>query len=81
MVISHKGNGDPQCIIDLSLLNQHCKKGVHDASVPFELVKAVQARTWRTVTDAWNGFQNVPFQLKDRNLSSLPLGLGFRIEE
>ena len=56
MVITRKKNGDPRRTVDLSPLNKHCVREVHATRAPFELAKAVPPRTWRTVTDAWNGF-------------------------
>ena len=68
-VITRKENGDPRHTVDLSPLNKHCVREVHATRAPFELAKAVPSRTWRTVTDALNGFHSVPLRLEDRHLT------------
>ena len=37
---------------------------------PFELAKGIPPNTWRTVTDAWNGFHSIPLHPDDRHLTT-----------
>ncbi len=59
MVVTPKGNGDVRRTINLSPLNKHTLREVHAMRTPFQLCKSVPANTWRTVTDAWNGFNSM----------------------
>jgi len=70
MVITRKENGDPRRTVDLSPLNKHCMREVHAMSPPFELAKGIPPNTWRTGTDAWNGFHGIPLHKDDRNLTT-----------
>ena len=70
MVISPKHNGTLRRTIDLSPLNKHCVREVHGMKSPFELAKGIPPNTWRTVTDAWNGFHSIPLHVDDRHLTT-----------
>ena len=65
-----KPDGDVRRVIDLSPLNKHCKREVHGMQSPFELAKGIPAQTWRTVTDAWNGFHSIELHKDDRHLTA-----------
>ena len=73
MVLTRKENGSPLHTVDLSPL--HCIREVHSSKSPFELARGVPANTWRTVTDAWNGYHSVPLREHDRPLLSLRLAI------
>ena len=70
MVVTRKENGDPKRTVDLSPLNKHCIREVHAMKPPFELAKGIPPNTWRTVTDAWNGFHSIPLHKDDRHLTT-----------
>ena len=70
MVVTRKDNGDPRRTVDLSPLNKHCIREVHAMKPPFELAKGIPPNTWRTVTDAWNGFHSIPLHKDDRHLTT-----------
>ncbi len=70
MVLARKDSGGVRRTVDLSPLNQHCMREVHAMRSPFELAKGVPARTWRTVSDAWNSFHGLPLREKDRPLTT-----------
>ena len=76
MVITQKENGDPRRTVDLSPLNKYCTRETHASSSPFHLARGVPANTWRTVTDAWNGFHSVPLLEKDKNLTTFITPIG-----
>ena len=65
-----KPDGDIRRVIDLSPLNKHCKREIHGMMSPFELAKGIPADTWRTVTDAWNGYHSIPLHEEDRHLTA-----------
>ena len=62
--------------MDLSPLNRHCIREVHTNGLPFKLARGVPANTWRTVTDAWNGFHSVPLRESDKHLTTFLTPLG-----
>ena len=76
MVVTRKSNGKPRRTVDLSPLNKHCLREVHPMKAPFELAKGIPPNTWRTVTDAWNGFHSVPLHPDDRHLTTFITQLG-----
>ena len=43
-------------------LDKHSVREVHATRSSFELAKGVPERTWKTVTDGWNGFHSVPYR-------------------
>ena len=71
--------GSPRRTVDLSPLNKHCVREVHTNKSPFELARGVPAQTWRTVTDAWNGFHSIPLRKEDQHLTTSLLWVVFDI--
>ena len=45
-------------------------------SSPFELAKGIPPNTWRTVTDAFNGYHSVPLHPDDRHLTTFSTNKG-----
>ena len=80
VVFTRKDNGQPRRTVDLSPLSKHCVREVHGMKSPFEQAKGIPANTWRTVTDAWNGFHSVPLREEDRHLTTFlsPNGQRYR---
>ena len=77
MVITRKHDGSPRRTVDLSPLNRYCKRETHNSESPFHVARRVPAHTWKTVTDAWNGYHLVPLKESDRHLTTFttPFGL------
>ena len=65
MVITRKSDGSPRRTVDLSPLNKFCKREVYSSESPFNLARRVPGNTWKTVTDAWNGYHSVPLRESD----------------
>ena len=65
MVITRKHDGSPRRTVDLSPLNKFCKRETHAFEAPFHLAHRVPRNTWKTVTDAWNGYHSIPLQDSD----------------
>ena len=76
MVVTRKANGKPRRTIDLSPLNKHCLREVHPIKSPFELAKGIPPNTWRTITDAFNGYHSVPLHPDDRHLTTFSTNQG-----
>ena len=67
MVTTRKHDGSPRRTVDLSPLNKFCKHETFAMEPPFHLGCRIPKNTWKTVTDAWNGYHSVPRQ-SDRHL-------------
>ena len=70
MVITRKHDGTPRRTVDLSSLNKFCKRETFASEAPFQLARRVPRSTWKTVTDAWNGYHSVPLRESDRHLTT-----------
>lgn len=70
MVITRKHDGGPRRTVDLSPLNKHCSRETHGAKSPFQLARSIPPGSWKTVTDAWNGYHSVPIREEDRHLTT-----------
>ena len=70
MVVTRKHDGTPRRTVDLSPLNKYCKRETHVSESPFVLARRVPGNTWKTVTDAWNGYHSVPLRESDRHLTT-----------
>ena len=77
MVITRKHDGSPRRTVDLSPLNRFCKRETFATETPFHLARRIPKDTWKTVTDAWNGYHSVPLRQSDRHLTTFitPFGL------
>ena len=70
MVVTRKHDGTPRRTVDLSPLNKFCKRETFPAEAPFHLARRIPGKTWKTVTDAWNGYHSVPLRESDRHLTT-----------
>ena len=70
MVVTRKHDGTPRRTVDLSPLNKYCKRETFPAEAPFHLARRIPKNTWKTVTDAWNGYHSVPLREEDRHLTT-----------
>ena len=76
MIIVRKPDGKPRRTVDLSPLNKHCLRETHHVQPPFQQAKSIPPRTWKTVTDAWNGYHSVPIHPEDRHLTTFLMPWG-----
>ena len=70
MVITRKHDGSPRRTVDLSPLNKFCKRETFAIESPFQLARRIPKETWKTVTDAWNGYHSVRLRESDRHLTT-----------
>ena len=70
MVVTRKADGSPRRTVDMSALNQHCLRETHHVKPPFQQAKSIPSHTWKSVTDAWNGYHSVPLREQDRYLTT-----------
>ena len=67
MVLTPKPDGSPRRTVDLQPLNRHSVRETHHTIPPFKQARAVPLRTFKTVTDAWNGFHSIEIEPEDRH--------------
>ena len=70
MVVTRKHNGTPRRTVDLSPLNTHCKRETFPTESSIHLARRVPKGTWKTVSDAWNGYHSVPLRQSDHHLTT-----------
>ncbi|XP_048589654.1 uncharacterized protein LOC125573262 [Nematostella vectensis] len=70
MVVTRKHDGSPRRTVDLSPLNKFCQRETFAMESPFHLARRIPKDTWKTVTDAWNGYHSVPLREADRHLTT-----------
>ena len=71
IVITRKHDGTPRRTVDLSPLNKFCRRETFASETLFKLVRRIHSNTWKSVTDAWNGYHSVPLHESDRHLTTL----------
>ena len=70
MVVTRKHDGTPRRTVDLSPLNRFCKRETYASETPFHLARRIPKGTYKTVTDAWNGYHSVPLREADWHLTT-----------
>ena len=70
MVVPRKHDGSPRRTVDLSPLNKLCKRQTFATESPFHFARCIPTNTWKTVTDAWNGYRSAPLRESDRHLTT-----------
>ena len=70
MVITRKHDGSPRRTVDLAPLNKFCQRETFAMESPFHLARRIPKNTWKTVTDACNGYHSVPLRESDRHLTT-----------
>ena len=70
MVVARKHDGTPRRTVDMSPLNKYCSRETFATESPFHLARKVPKETWKTVSDAWNGYHSVPLRESDRHLTT-----------
>lgn len=70
-VYSAKADGTPRRTVDFRRLNQWVKRNAYATESPFHVVRRIPGDTWKTVTDAWNGYHLVPLHPDSRKYTNL----------
>ena len=70
MVVTRKYDNTPRRTVDLSPLNKYCKRETYGTESPYHLARRIPPGSWKTVTDAWNGYHSVPLRESDRHLTT-----------
>ena len=70
MVVVRKHDGTPRRCVDLQPLNKHCQREKWVMTTPSKQARSVPRNTYKTVTDAWNGYHSVPLRNEDWHLTT-----------
>ena len=71
IVITGKHDGTPRRTNDdLSPLNKFCKRETFASETPIQLASRIPGRTWKTVTDACNGYHSVSLRKSNSHLTT-----------
>ncbi len=67
MVVTRKADGTPRRTIDMSSLNKATIRETHHVRPPFQQARSIPPYTWKTGTDARNGFHSTPLRTEDQH--------------
>ena len=70
MVTVTKADGSPRRTVDLSPLNKQSVRETHHVKPPFQQARSIPGNTYKSVTDAWNGYHSVVLHPDDRHLTT-----------
>ena len=70
MVVVPKRSGKPRRTVDLQQLNKHAVRETHHTESPFHQARSVPQNTYKTVSDAWNGYHSIYIQEEDRHFTT-----------
>ena len=62
--------------VDLVPLNKFCQRETYAMKFPFQLARRIPKDSWKTKTDAWNGYHSVPLRTSDRHLTTFNTPFG-----
>ena len=69
-VYTAKANGEPRRTVDYRPLNRWVKRDAYATESPFHVVRRIPGNTWKTVTDALNGYHLVPLHPDSRKFTT-----------
>ena len=70
VVLKRKPDGSFRRTVDYSPLNRHCTRETHSMEPPIIVARRVPPKTWKTVTDAADGYHSIPLRESDRHLTT-----------
>jgi len=69
-VYSAKSNGEPRRTVDYRPLNRWVKRDAYATESPFHVVRRIPGHSWKTVTDAFNGYHLVPLHPESKKYTN-----------
>ena len=69
MVVVRKHNGKPRRTVDMQALNKATLRSSHPLTSPYQKAMTVPAGTYKTVTDAWEGYHALPLDKESSRLT------------
>ena len=70
MIVLPKHDGSPRRVVDFQPLNKFIKRETHLSPTPFEAVSSVPPHMYKTKTDAYNGYHQVPLDVESQKLTT-----------
>lgn len=70
MVVVRKHNGAPRRTVDMQALNAASIRQTHHTQSPFQQATTIPKDTWKSITDAWNGYHSVAIREEDRHMTT-----------
>ena len=70
MHITRKHNGEPRRVVDFQELNKASLRQTHPTEPPFKQASTIPEGSWKTVTDASNGYHSVTIKPTDRHFTT-----------
>ena len=70
MVVVRKQNGSPRRTVDMQRLNDASLRHTHPVLSPYLKAMTVPKNSYKTVTDAWEGYHSVPLDKESSRLTS-----------
>ena len=70
MVVIPKKSGKPRRTVDFQALNKYAIRETHHTESPFHQARAVPSHTYKTSSDAWNGYHSTELEEEDRHLTT-----------
>ena len=69
MVVVRKSNGSPRRTVDMKTLNGASVRQSHPLTSPYQKAMVVPEHSYKTVTDAWEGFHGIPLEENSKKLT------------
>ena len=76
MVVVRKQNGSPRRNVDMQDLNDATLRQTHPVMSPYQKVMAVPKATYKTVTDAWEGYHSVALDPESSKMTQFVTSFG-----
>lgn len=76
MVVTRKSDVTSHITVDLSPPNHYYRREPLATDSLFHLTRRVPPNAWKTVSDAWNGYNSVPLREADRHLTTFTTPFG-----
>ena len=76
MVVVRKQNGSPRRTVDMQRLNDASLRHTHPVLSPYLKAMTVPKNSYKTVTDAWEGYHSVPLDKESSKLTSFVTPFG-----
>ena len=70
MGVLAKRDGRPRRVVDLRSLNEYTIRQTHPTESPFVQASKIPSRTFKTTTNAWNGYHSVPLGEEECHLTT-----------
>ena len=70
MVVCAKKSGKLCRTVDFQSLNRHATRETDHTQSPFHQARSIPPNTRKSTFDAWNGYHSIPFDIKDRHLTT-----------